>query len=192
MNCFTCTSKFPNSSSDFSIANGNSFATRYHAYFPIVPAYMLGPRLTSEIKKADHFLLTVILAIASRDWPGHLLTHRYCWDYTEHMLPEVLLAYRWAYTPRTVQALLLLAEWFPYQTRKDQTASSKSLLSDDQAAWSIIGLAVRQAYLLRLDRAAFPKAECRESHGQDQEEEKRLIWTCMSCFPLKFANVSAR
>lgn len=132
----------------------------------------------SKIQRPDYFLLTVILAIASRDSPRHVLTHRYCWDHTERQLLEVLLAHSWVQTPRTVQALLLLAEWLPYRSKHERSTSSMSLLGDDQSAWSIIGLAVRQAYLLRLDRGAFRKVDDCDSSDDKQEEEKRLIWTC--------------
>ncbi|VUC30201.1 unnamed protein product [Clonostachys rosea] len=154
------------------------YARNYHPYCPIVPPYMLGPQAMTKIRRSDYFLLTVILAVASRDMPGHVLVHRYCWDHAQRLLLEVLLAHSWAQTPRTVQAILLLAEWIPYQIKQDGTESPKNLLSEDRSAWSLIGLAVRQGYLLRLDRAAFPSAEPPEgSETSEIEEEKRLIWT---------------
>ncbi|CAH0016677.1 unnamed protein product, partial [Clonostachys rhizophaga] len=154
------------------------YARNYHPYCPIVPPYMLGPQAMTKIRRSDYFLLTAILAIASRDMPGHVLVHRYCWDHAQRLLLEVLLAHSWAQTPRTVQAVLLLAEWIPYQIKQDGTESPKSLLSEDRSAWSLIGLAVRQGYLLRLDRAAFPSSESsRGCEASEIEEEKRLIWT---------------
>ncbi|CAH0002578.1 unnamed protein product [Clonostachys byssicola] len=154
------------------------YARNYHPYCPIVPPYMLGPEAMTKIRRSDYFLLTAILAVASRDMPAHVLVHRYCWDHAQRLLLEVLLAHSWAQTPRTVQAILLLAEWIPYQMKQDVTESPKSLLGEDRSAWSLIGLAVRQGYLLRLDRAAFPSAgstECRKA--SEIEEENRLIWT---------------
>lgn len=135
----------------------------------------------TKIRRSDYFLLTAILAVASRDMPGHVLVHRYCWDHAQRLLLEVLLAHSWAQTPRTVQAILLLAEWIPYQIKQDGTESPKCLLGEDRSAWSLIGLAVRQGYLLRLDRAAFPSTRSSESRETSEtEEEKRLIWTCMN------------
>jgi hypothetical protein len=136
----------------------------------------------TKIRRSDYFLLTAILAVASRDMPGHVLVHRYCWDHAQRLLLEVLLAHSWAQTPRTVQAILLLAEWIPYQIKQDGTESPKSLLSEDRSAWSLIGLAVRQGYLLRLDRAAFPSGSSVGREASEIEEEKRLIWTCMNIF----------
>uniref|UniRef100_A0A0B7KLK5 Transcription factor domain-containing protein n=1 Tax=Bionectria ochroleuca TaxID=29856 RepID=A0A0B7KLK5_BIOOC len=153
------------------------YARHYHPYCPIVPPYMLGPQAMTKIRRSDYFLLTAILAVASRDMPGHVLVHRYCWDHAQRLLLEVLLAHSWAQTPRTVQAILLLAEWIPYQIKQDGTESPKSLLSEDRSAWSLIGLAVRQGYLLRLDRAAFPSGSSVGREASEIEEEKRLIWT---------------
>lgn len=141
----------------------------------------------TRIQRSDFFLLTVILTIASRDSQSHTLTHRYCWDHTQRLLLEVLLAQQWAQTPRTVQGLLLLAEWLPHQSRQIMSGLPPNLASEDQTAWSLIGLAVRQGYLLRLDHAAFRKPGVSGSrevggNGEDEkeEEEKRLIWTCRS------------
>ncbi|KAJ3531909.1 hypothetical protein NM208_g8671 [Fusarium decemcellulare] len=130
-----------------------------------------------RIGKQDYFLLTVILTIASRDSPNHSLTHRYCWDHTQRLLLGVLLAQPWAQTPRTVEGLLLLAEWLPHiQIEQTTSEAPKSLFSEDRTAWSLVGLAVRQGYLLRLDRAAFRApvdGQCKE-----EEEHKRLVWAC--------------
>lgn len=133
----------------------------------------------TRIQRSDFFLLTVILTIASRDSLRHTLIHRYCWDHAQQLLLDVLLARQWSQTPRTVQALLLLAEWIPHQTRQSNYELPMNLAGEDQTAWSLIGLAVRQGYLLRLDQAAFRKAQ-----EDKDEEEKRLIWTC------KVANAS--
>lgn len=130
-----------------------------------------------RIQRGDYFLLTVLLTIASRDSPNHILTHRYCWDHTQRLLLEVLLAHPWAETSRTVEGLLLLAEWLPHiQIAQTTSMVPKNLFSDDRTAWSLVGLAVRQGYLLRLDRGAFPDA--REDQSKEREDQKRLIWAC--------------
>lgn len=153
------------------------FATDYHPYCPIVPAYMLGPSGLEKLQRSDYFLLTVILTIASRDSPNHSLTHRYCWDHTQRLLLEILLAQPWAQTPRTVEGLLLLSEWLPHiQTKQPTSEKPSSLFGEDRTAWSLVGLAVRQGYLLCLDRAAFRHADDRES--KEREERKRLVWIC--------------
>lgn len=132
-----------------------------------------------KIQKSDHFLLTVILTIASRDLPEHAVTHRRCWDYTQRLLSGVVLAHPWAQSPRTVQALLLLSEWLPHiQVKSTSSEGNKSLFAEDRTAWSLVGLAVRQGYLLRLDQAAFCEVE--NDDFKEREEQKRIIWTCKS------------
>lgn len=132
-----------------------------------------------KIKRSDYFLLTVVLTIASRDSTTHSLAHRYCWDHTQRLLLEVLLAHPWAHTPRTVEGLLLLAEWLPHVQTKQTRSEPKSLFGEDRMAWSLIGLAIRQGYLLRLDRAAFRSSGDYES--KQQQEHNRLVWTCKNC-----------
>ncbi|OBS16019.1 hypothetical protein FPOA_13222 [Fusarium poae] len=151
------------------------YANNYHPYCPIVPEYFLCSSALERIQKADYFLLTIILTIASRDSPNHVLVHRYCWYHTQHLLLQVLLAHPWSQTPRTVEGLILLSEWLPH-IQADQTTSKahKSLSSEDRTAWSLVGLAVRLGYLLRLDTAAFRNFIDDES--KEQEERKRLVW----------------
>ncbi|OJD32323.1 alpha-ketoglutarate-dependent-dichlorophenoxyacetate dioxygenase [Diplodia corticola] len=151
------------------------YAHDYHPFCPIVPSYLLGESAMHMTQRSDYFLLTVMLTIASRDSPSHSLAHRYCWDHTQRLLLEILLAYPWAQTPRTVEGLLLLSEWLPHTQIKQTTSEApKNLFSEDMTAWSLIGLAVRQGYSLRLDRAAFRGSG--DGGSNEQEEQKRLIW----------------
>ncbi|KAH7024690.1 uncharacterized protein B0I36DRAFT_416203 [Microdochium trichocladiopsis] len=151
------------------------FARQYHPFCPIVPAAILEKVEDEPLCKADHFLLTVILAIASRDQPEYSLTHRRCWEYTSRLLLDVLLARPWTQNVEVVRGLLLLAEWLPHiHTHETSSSEADTLFADSQTAWSIIGMAIRHAYLIRLDLAAFRKHTLRLSkHGPDQE---RLIW----------------
>ncbi|KAH6886347.1 C6 transcription factor [Thelonectria olida] len=151
------------------------FAQKYHPYCPIAPAYFFKPAAMERIQRRDYFLLTVLLSIASMDSRNHVLTHRYCWDHTQRLLLEVLLAHPWAQTPRTVEGLLLLAEWLPHiQITQTTSMAPKNLFSEDRTAWSLVGLAVRQGYLLRLDRAAFRDAA--DDKSKEREDHRRLIW----------------
>lgn len=133
----------------------------------------------ATIQRSDYFLLTAILTIASRDDPRNSLTHRYCWDHTQRLLVDILLAHPWTQTPATVQGLLLLAEWLPHiQVREASSESPKNLFSEDRTAWSLVGLAVRHGYLQRLDQAAFPNFNSNES--KQRTEQDRLVWACAS------------
>ncbi|KAL6859426.1 hypothetical protein J3F83DRAFT_768804 [Trichoderma novae-zelandiae] len=153
------------------------YSHNYHPYCPIVPAYMLGQSATDNIRKADFFLLTVVLTIASRDSPAHSPIHRYCWDYAQRLLLEVLLGYPWTLRSRTVESLLLLSEWLPHiEPTHAALNENKSIFIEDRTSWSLVGLAVRQAYLMRLDQGAFPNATMQQE-TTEQAEHKRLIWT---------------
>ncbi|KAL7947113.1 hypothetical protein V8C42DRAFT_352495 [Trichoderma barbatum] len=152
------------------------YSHNYHSYCPVVPAYMLGESAIDNIRKSDFFLLTVLLTISSRDSPTHSLIHRHCWDFTQRLLLEVLLGYPWTLRSRTVESLLLLSEWLPYVELTQVAANeTKSMFIEDRTSWSLVGLAVRQAYLMRLDQGAFPNAVMQET--KEQSEYKRLIWT---------------
>ncbi|OJZ90814.1 hypothetical protein ASPFODRAFT_179849 [Aspergillus luchuensis CBS 106.47] len=153
----------------------HEYRNDYHPYCPIVPSYLLVSSRMSQIQRSEYFLLTAILTIASRDNPHHSLTHRYCWDHTQRLLVDVLLAHPWTQTPATVQGLLLLAEWLPHiQVQETSSESSKNLFSEDRTAWSLVGLAVRQGYLQRLDQAAFRSFS--HSGSKQRTEQDRIVW----------------
>lgn len=153
------------------------YSRNYHPYCPIVPSYFLEPSHMVKVQRSEYFLLTAILTIASRDDPRQSLTHRYCWDHTQRLLVDVLLAHPWTQTPRTVEGILLLAEWLPHiQIQETTSEAPKNLFSEDRTAWSLVGLAVRHGYLQRLDRAAFRNSGSNGS--QRRAEQNRLIWAC--------------
>ncbi|RDK38768.1 hypothetical protein M752DRAFT_306776 [Aspergillus phoenicis ATCC 13157] len=75
----------------------------------------------------------------------------------------------------TVQGLLLLAEWLPHiQVHETSSKSPKNLFSEDRTAWSLVGLAVRQGYLQRLDQAAFRSFN--HSGSKQRTEQDRIVW----------------
>lgn len=71
-----------------------------------------------------------------------------------------------------VEGLLLLGEW----TLLNQT---QTVDGGEGAAWSIIGLAVRLAYLLRLEDSSFTNNNGEMEMGSNMQRE-RLAWTCES------------
>ncbi|KAK0388201.1 hypothetical protein NLU13_4446 [Sarocladium strictum] len=151
------------------------FEQKYHPYCPIAPRHVLGRAGVERIGDTDFFLLTVMLTIATRDQPKYSMLHRHCWEHTQRLLLDVLLSHPWTQTPTTVQALLLLSEWLPHiQMRHSTSAESGNSFSEDRTAWSIIGQAVRHAYMLRLDRAAF--RDNASTQATEEADIKRLIW----------------
>ncbi len=96
---------------------------------PIVPAYLLGPSALENpairLLSADGHTNNCL-----GDSPEHYLTHRYCWDYTQRLLLEVLLAHPWTQTSRTVEGLLLLSEWLaPYPYAAEQPSRPRRISS---------------------------------------------------------------
>ena len=93
------------------------------------------------------------------------------------MLLEALLARPSTQTPRTVEGLLILAEWLPHIESELKTKEAPGdLFTEDKRAWSLIGIAIRQSYMLRLDRGAFRRSG--NCATQEQTEQERLIWHC--------------
>lgn len=97
-------------------------------------------------------------------------------------LLDVLLALPHTHRIGYVEGLLLLSDWVPYiqLERSNAFKSIKIDVTEDNTAWSLVGQAVRHAYLLRLDRATFKEEMFGES--QDQVDRKVLVWACMQ-FP---------
>lgn len=140
----------------------------YHPYFPIVPASALD---TARILTAstEPVLLTAILVVASRDLVDGPQTFDIC---TAHM--RALVSDLSAGGPcdvSAVEALLLLAEWTPYTSRSD--AGNVGRGEEDREAWMHVGIALRIAYFLGLDRYSFFVREDKDP----QRQRKRLTWT---------------
>jgi hypothetical protein len=124
------------------------------------------------------FLLTAILTIVSKHDRAWEQVHSHCWDYMKQLLLDVLLALPWTHRVGSVEGLLLLADWLPdcaFDSRSTVGSSSGSFI-EDGTAWSLVGQAVRHAYLLRLDRLSFRDKLIDES--EEHLERKRIAWTC--------------
>ncbi|QIW95388.1 hypothetical protein AMS68_000906 [Peltaster fructicola] len=142
----------------------------YHPYFPIVPASTLDAARLPETANTEPVLLTAILVVASRDLVDEPQIFTTC---TEHM--RALVSDLSAGGPcdvSAVEALLLLAEWTPYTSRSD--AGNVGRGEEDREAWMHVGIALRIAYFLGLDRYSF----CvRDDPKDSQSQRRRLTWT---------------
>ncbi|KAF2011199.1 hypothetical protein BU24DRAFT_399475 [Aaosphaeria arxii CBS 175.79] len=151
------------------------YSSIYHPYCPIVPHWFLDRRKDERIQESEHFLLSSLLTIASRDSPRFVLVHHSCWNYVQRLLLDVFLSRSSTSTPRTVEGLLILAEWLPHIEVACLTrVASGELFGEDRLAWSLIGLAIRQAYMIGLDRGAF-RDNSQLAHGK-LNVQKRLVW----------------
>ncbi|BAE64290.1 unnamed protein product [Aspergillus oryzae RIB40] len=128
-------------------------------------------------------LLTTVLTIATKDRGGLEGLHARISQYMEKLLLRVVLGAASVRHVGSVEGLLLLAEWVPHisteEWARDAAASNGppqqvQVTEEDSVSWNLIGLAVRQAYLLHLERYSF--------RGESKDEDKldyhrnRLAW----------------
>ncbi|KAH8815999.1 hypothetical protein F5884DRAFT_818169 [Xylogone sp. PMI_703] len=155
------------------------FEQNYHPFVPVAPRHVLAPSNTEELAEDEPFLLTAILTIASKHDSTWERVHKCCWDYMKQLLLDLLLGSSSTQSVGSVEGLLLLSDWVPYipPNRPLPTNSPRGEVAniEDSTAWTLVGQAIRQAYLLRLDRMSFHEKFSAES--KDQVNRKRLAWT---------------
>lgn len=150
--------------------NPSRYRESYHPFFSIVPTTtVLNPHNIQETLHEEPFLTTAIIVIASKDRPDLTTLHNAIWDYLRQRVLDVVLGVPSIHHVGCVEGLLLLGEWTLLNFGQADDGGG-------EAAWSILGLAVRLAYRLRLEDSAF--------RGEDNEldpivQRKRLAWTCM-------------
>lgn len=146
----------------------------------MVPSHVLAADRLDITAEAEPFLLSAILTIASKDRSELEHVHRQCWQYMQQLILSAVLGVSKFSTLGTVEGLLLLAEWVPHvhmqSLSKPGIASDFGEACEDNAAWSLLGIAIRQGYALHLDRTSF-RSEDREDTNQ-MTDRKRLAWIC--------------
>ncbi|PNS18067.1 hypothetical protein CAC42_4026 [Sphaceloma murrayae] len=141
----------------------------YHPYYPVVPRDTLNTANLSKTIREEPHLLTAILLIASKDLVDEPAIFSTC---SEHMQALVsALAAGGAGGVEAVEALLLLAEWTPYQK-----SGSVGRGEEDREAWMHVGTALRVGYFLGLDKYSFYVPDMKDPQAQ----RKRLVW--ITCF----------
>ena len=150
---------------------------------PLVADHILAPCNIDRVAREEAFLLTIILTIASKDDFELNVIHHHCCLHTKRLLLDILLALPSTFGVGTVEGLLVLSEWLPYISFNSTPSvdSAKGNFPEDSTAWSLVGQAVRHAYLLRLDRASFRESVAGEN--KQQVDRNRLAWTCASVRP---------
>lgn len=120
------------------------------------------------VKKEPH-LLTAILLVASKDLVDEPHIYEACSEHMKSLVSD--LAAGGNADIEAVEALLLLAEWAPYTQRGSGKVGKGE---EDKESWMHVGLALRIAYFLALDRYSFRFVD----QGKDpNHNRKRLIWT---------------
>ena len=145
------------------------YQQQYHPFYPLAPAHVFDISRLSETTKKEQHLLTSILLIASKDLVDEPHLYEACSDHMKSLVSE--LAAGGDAGTEAVEALLLLAEWAPYTQRGSGKVGKGE---EDKESWMHVGLALRIAYFLALDRYSFRFVD----QGKDPDHSrKRLIWT---------------
>ncbi|KAM0342941.1 hypothetical protein ACHAPU_009059 [Fusarium lateritium] len=142
------------------------YADNYHHFFPLVPTNVLRPEHILDTIRNESFLLTAIFIVSSKDRTDLAEAHKSIWEYMKSLILKVVLGKTCVRKVGTVEGLLLMGEWTLHN--QDQIDDG-----DEASAWSIVGLAVRLAYLLRLEDSGFKS----EDAELDSIYRERLVWT---------------
>ncbi|WVQ84668.1 hypothetical protein IAT38_006823 [Cryptococcus sp. DSM 104549] len=166
--------------------------TFFHYYHPTLPIFQTAriPRTREsllDLAHNDSFLLTCIIAVASRHPPDS--RYKEVHDRTWAILREAMADYSFAGLPGSVgfvEGVLLLAEHLPREKMTPPKETSVDLLAgpgteaagehgmDNRRSWALIGVAIRAAYLLGLDQISL---EIDESQRTPDVERARSVWT---------------
>ncbi|KAH6644080.1 hypothetical protein C7974DRAFT_371236 [Boeremia exigua] len=146
------------------------YQQNYHPFYPLAPVHAFDTARMSDMVRKEPHLLTAILLIASKDLVNEPHIYEAC---TEHMKALVAnLAAGGDAGIEAVEALLLLAEWAPY-TQLGSAKVGKG--EEDKESWMHVGIALRIAYFLALDKYSFRFVD--KDKDSQQHNRKRLIWT---------------
>lgn len=145
------------------------YQQNYHPYYPLAPPHAFDTTRLADMVRLEPHLLTALLLIASKDLVNEPHIYEAC---TEHMKSLVAnLAAGGDAGIEAVEAMLLLAEWAPY-TQRGSAKVGKG--EEDKESWMHVGIALRIAYFLALDKYSFRFVD----QGKDPDHSrKRLIWT---------------
>ncbi|WVO21275.1 uncharacterized protein IAS62_002582 [Cryptococcus decagattii] len=167
----------------------DNFFRYYHPALPIFQTARI-PRCREQLLDLAHndsFLLTCIIAVASK----HPSDSRYkdVHDRTWAVIRDAMSDYSFNGLPGSVgfvEGVLLLAEHLPRERGTPPRGTSVDMLvgpgtesagvhgTDNRRSWSLIGLAIRAAYLLGLDQISL---EIDESSRTPDAERARSVWT---------------
>ncbi|KAJ6019971.1 Transcription factor [Penicillium canescens] len=145
------------------------YASRFHSYFPVVPKGNFDPHTLNEFASAEKYLFTAVLTISSKSLDNMQHIHESCCEYMRELLSEI--SFGADCDIDAVEALLLLAQWEPpgLLARVGYIGNGE----EDRAAWMHVGLALRAAQFLGLERAFVPGESAEPSKRGSRQ---RLTW----------------
>lgn len=144
------------------------YQQNYHPFFPLAPAQTFDTTRLGETAEREPHLLTAILVISSKDLVEEPYIYEACSEHMKSLTSN--LAIGGNADIEAVEALLLLAEWAPYT----QCGSSKvGKGEEDKESWMHLGLALRIAYYLTLDKYSFRVVN---QDSDLKQSRKQLVW----------------
>lgn len=149
----------------------SSYEEFFHPYFPIIPRNTFDRMRLPWLSRHEPHLFSAILTIASKD---NERVHQVCYDHMQELISMILAGAD--ANVEAVEAMLLLSQWVSHRPQASATVGRGE---EDRVAWMYIGTALRLAYFLGIDRAAF-KSDAQEDSASFNR--KRLVWSaCYIC-----------
>lgn len=145
------------------------YAENYHPFYPLAHVEVFDTTRLAYTAKQEPHLLTAILVIASKDFVEQPHIYEACSAHMKGLISN--LAAGGDAGVETVEALLILAEWAPYTQRSSGKVGKGE---EDKESWMHVGLALRIAYFLALDKYSFRFVDQDKDPDHDR---KRLLWT---------------
>lgn len=145
------------------------YQQNYHPYYPLAPTQTFDTTRLAETVKREPHLITAILVISSKDLVEEPRIYESCSEHMKSLVSD--LAAGGDAGVEAVEALLLLAEWAPYTQRRSGKVGKGE---EDKESWMHVGMALRIAYFLALDRYSF---RFQDEMKDPNHSRKRLIWT---------------
>ncbi|CAK9782420.1 unnamed protein product [Cutaneotrichosporon oleaginosum] len=155
----------------------SAFFLYYHHLFPMVPADRIPrtPERLAEFARSERYLVTAMIIIASKHdrTEGMREVHERSWSLMRGWISEIVCLGA-PPTVGLVEALLLLAENLPRDPPVEapdpvhaQGFGEEVHTSENRQAWMLIGMAIRCAYGLGIDKV----------DRTYDVERARLVWT---------------
>jgi hypothetical protein len=145
----------------------DSYRRNYHPYYPVAHREVFDPHQIPRWLAQEPYLMSAILTVASKDEPTHSRTHAACASHMESLICK--LVFRGTKEIGSIEALLILAEWFPQRL---QGAPTTGQGDENQGTWMQVGFAVRLGYLQGLEQTSLVEKE----PWTAELNRKRLVW----------------
>ncbi|KAF4469282.1 hypothetical protein FALBO_3820, partial [Fusarium albosuccineum] len=144
------------------------YRDNFHVFYPIAHSAIFDCSRISESMETEPYLITAILAVATKDDPTWSRAHDACARHMENHISKLI--YTGSTTVGAVEALLILAEWAPRPAEENLMIGCGK---EDQGSWMLVGVAIRLAYLQNLEQTGLTQ---RVEGAAEHLSRKRIAW----------------